>query len=325
MLWFSNLTEPRSVISGSLFSCSCSRVWGSAYVSPFAHHNRAKLIIDGSIIDRVSRTGPRWSPNTECKLPDIPMAKAFGRVPAAFFLTDAFIRLTNSAVETRRGQYPSGGSISMAIWQTLACGMMRGEHRAVLADEVHYNAFLECLEDAWKSDRPVPFQDFRIRRVGADEVDDNDLSAKLEKVSLDFGLETLDRGPKEGAGVESSSRATARDEAKRRKAELEERAVPFLNALVKAQAGRRTCVTERSYFAAVPDEAREGDEIVIFFGHPLPYVVRRAGGPDVNGDEQFQLVGHCYVHGIMDGELADQNPTDGAAIRGFDAMKFALI
>ncbi len=31
--------------------------------------------------------------------------------------------------------------------------------------------------------------------------------------------------------------------------------MPFLKALVKAQTGRRTCVTERLYLAALPDGA----------------------------------------------------------------------
>lgn len=73
----------------------------------------------------------------------------------------------------------------------------------------------------------------------------------------------------------------------------------------------------------MPDDAKKGDEIAIFFGHPLPYVVRRAGGPDAIGNEQFRLVGHCYAHGIMDGELVDKNPTGNAVILGFDAMNFA--
>ena len=75
----------------------------------------------------------------------------------------------------------------------------------------------------------------------------------------------------------------------------------------------------------MPDEARDGDEIAVFFEHPLPFVPRRAGGADANGNEQFRLIGHCYVHGIMDGELTDQNPSEGKAIKGFDAMNFALI
>ncbi|CAK7207040.1 Non-essential glycogen phosphorylase [Sporothrix eucalyptigena] len=347
--------EPREALKGSLFSCSGSTVFGSAYVSSYPHHNHSKLDIRGSIIDKVWRAGPRWCPHTTCELPDVPIMKAAGNAPVAFFLADAFMRLASSAAEARGELYPSGDSIPRAVWQTLVCGMMRGEHRTVAGDEVHYDAFLECIEDAWKSERPVLFRGIGGHRVepqtgGGDDDDDDDLSAKLEKISLDFGLGSLDppQGPRaalaansaaggaagagtgsrsgSGSGATGPSQATsARDERKRRKAELEERAMPFLKALVRAQAGRRTCVTEKAYFAAVPDEAREGDEIAVFFGHPLPYVVRRAGGPDANGREQFRLVGHCYVHGIMDGELADPNPTKDAAMRGFDAIDLALL
>lgn len=60
--------------------------------------------------------------------------------------------------------------------------------------------------------------------------------------------------------------------------------------------GRRFCTLSRGYFGAFPLAAREGDLICVVLGSLLPLVLRRTG------DDKFQLVGECYVPGIMDGE-----------------------
>ena len=48
----------------------------------------------------------------------------------------------------------------------------------------------------------------------------------------------------------------------------------------------------------VPRTAQVGDEICVFLGGYVSFVVRR-----IHGKEEFELVGECYVHGIMDGEV----------------------
>ncbi|KAI0002681.1 heterokaryon incompatibility protein-domain-containing protein [Xylariaceae sp. FL0662B] len=55
-------------------------------------------------------------------------------------------------------------------------------------------------------------------------------------------------------------------------------------------------VVDSGHFAAVPKRAREGDVICLFDGGRVPYVLR----PCDNG--YFELVGECYVHGLMHGE-----------------------
>lgn len=62
-------------------------------------------------------------------------------------------------------------------------------------------------------------------------------------------------------------------------------------------ARRALCFMQHGYLGVIPEEAREGDQITVFLGGKLPFVVRPTG----NGD--YVLVGACYVHGIMDGEL----------------------
>jgi len=300
--------EPREVINGSLFSCSGTWKHGGAHVSPFSSQNRAKLVIYGAVVDTISSTGPHWTPNGECDLPDLRLAKASGNVPVAFFLTDSFIYLAHMAID-KCGRYPNGDSLSAAIWQKLTCGIV-GERRASPSDETHYDAFLECLEKDWRSLRSALPPDIEGSRVQQEETD---LNARLEDLHLAFGL---------GPGTNSSIRPRSNKESYR--SLLEERTLPFFQGLVRYQAGRRTCVTEKFYFAAVPDEAEEGDLITLFPGHALPYVLRRVQGPDADSN-QFRLVGHCYVHGIMDGELVETNPAGRTAISGADTLRLALV
>ena len=47
-----------------------------------------------------------------------------------------------------------------------------------------------------------------------------------------------------------------------------------------------------------PRGTQAGDGICVFFGALVPFVVRphKSSG-------SYQLIGECYVHGIMDGEI----------------------
>ena len=58
---------------------------------------------------------------------------------------------------------------------------------------------------------------------------------------------------------------------------------------------RRFVVSSRGYFCLVPREARLGDKIVVVKGGQVPLLLRPQ-------QAEFQLIGECYVHGIMDGE-----------------------
>ena len=49
----------------------------------------------------------------------------------------------------------------------------------------------------------------------------------------------------------------------------------------------------------VPLQARKGDLVCIFQESDLPFVIR-----PIDGGESFTVVGSCYLHGIMHGELA---------------------
>jgi len=61
------------------------------------------------------------------------------------------------------------------------------------------------------------------------------------------------------------------------------------------------CTTERGYAGLVPQLARVGDTIVIVHGALVPFLIREhelKGGVMRN-----KLIGECYIHGIMHGEV----------------------
>ncbi|KAM7185427.1 Heterokaryon incompatibility protein (HET) domain containing protein [Naviculisporaceae sp. PSN 640] len=75
--------------------------------------------------------------------------------------------------------------------------------------------------------------------------------------------------------------------------------------------GRRFCITTDEHMGLVPATAKEGDIVAIFEGAPTPHILRRSCGEMTKKDgsiariHEHELVGECYVHGIMDGEAVD--------------------
>ena len=67
---------------------------------------------------------------------------------------------------------------------------------------------------------------------------------------------------------------------------------------------KRFFVDEGGWIGLAPSGALEGDEICLFLGAQVPFVVRK------RGDGKYRFIGECYVHGIMDGELMEA-ATDG--------------
>ena len=65
---------------------------------------------------------------------------------------------------------------------------------------------------------------------------------------------------------------------------------------------RRLGVTAKRYFGLFPRGAQIGDQVCVFTGACVPFVIRRH-----ETEDKYQLVGECYVHGIMDGEVEHMN------------------
>lgn len=89
------------------------------------------------------------------------------------------------------------------------------------------------------------------------------------------------------------------------KADLIVLAPKFASSL-HASFERRFCITKNGYVGLVPLLSRPGDLICIIFGGDTPYLVRPTACTDegvVVEELKCQLVGECYIHGMMDGEM----------------------
>jgi hypothetical protein len=77
------------------------------------------------------------------------------------------------------------------------------------------------------------------------------------------------------------------------------KSVQFFGSL-KAN-GRRFCVTEKGYIGLVPPHTELGDKVCVIFGASTPFVLRDAG------EGKHALVGECYMHAMMDGEVVPES------------------
>lgn len=79
---------------------------------------------------------------------------------------------------------------------------------------------------------------------------------------------------------------------------------------VRMSAGRQFCVTEKGYFGLVPRLAAVNDVVVLFNGATTPHVIRPSDSKTYNVeaaskdiDLLCKLVGECFIHEGMDGQL----------------------
>ena len=63
---------------------------------------------------------------------------------------------------------------------------------------------------------------------------------------------------------------------------------------------RKMIRTINGYIGLVPATAQPGDSVVLFQGGNVPYLIR-------SHENGFLLVGECYIHGAMQGELWDSS------------------
>ncbi|KAH9214816.1 hypothetical protein DL95DRAFT_389138 [Leptodontidium sp. 2 PMI_412] len=71
-------------------------------------------------------------------------------------------------------------------------------------------------------------------------------------------------------------------------------------------------MTSNGYMGLGPPEVREGDTICSVPGCTYPLVIRPKSNNDSDeGKEHFEIIGACYVYGMMNGEVAkDPNVRD---------------
>ncbi|RFU23968.1 hypothetical protein B7463_g12370, partial [Scytalidium lignicola] len=61
--------------------------------------------------------------------------------------------------------------------------------------------------------------------------------------------------------------------------------------------GRHLIISEAMEIGSGPEDVREGDQIYVLTGCSVPVILRKA-----ERDNEFQLVGECYLQSVMDGE-----------------------
>ena len=71
-------------------------------------------------------------------------------------------------------------------------------------------------------------------------------------------------------------------------------------AMKNAVKRRRLGMTTQRYLGLFPRGTEPGDQVCVFTGCWVPFVIRRHQSRD-----RYQLVGECYLHGIMNGEIDD--------------------
>jgi hypothetical protein len=66
---------------------------------------------------------------------------------------------------------------------------------------------------------------------------------------------------------------------------------------------RRMIITDQERLLGLGSkDVQDGDLICIIFGCSVPVVLRKIVSDEMTGEHHYELVGDCYVHGMMDGE-----------------------
>lgn len=78
---------------------------------------------------------------------------------------------------------------------------------------------------------------------------------------------------------------------------------PFRNRISQVLNFRSVFVTCHGFIGVGPIDTKAGDKVAILLGADVPFILREeSGGED---HRYWKLVGDCYVHGIMGGEVVE--------------------
>jgi hypothetical protein len=77
----------------------------------------------------------------------------------------------------------------------------------------------------------------------------------------------------------------------------------YMTSSLNACYGRSLSLTIRGRFVLTPCDAQEGDVIVVIKGFKFPYVLRPVPGEGGEDSSNYNILGPCYVEGIMGGEV----------------------
>lgn len=87
---------------------------------------------------------------------------------------------------------------------------------------------------------------------------------------------------------------------------------PYLRWVGYYTRGMSLFTTEEGHIGLAPAAAKLGDRVCVLLGSSAPFILRPTR------DKQYEVVGHCYTHGIMGGEaLLGPLPGDYRRVHGF--------
>ena len=82
---------------------------------------------------------------------------------------------------------------------------------------------------------------------------------------------------------------------------------PAMNSHIVAVLRRTLCVTAGGYLGVCPETVSIGDEIFILYHSPAPIFLRLINNQERDAKNMYQVLGHGYVHGLMDGEAMQKD------------------
>lgn len=90
----------------------------------------------------------------------------------------------------------------------------------------------------------------------------------------------------------------------------------FLHVIYTMANGRAFFTTQTGLMGLCPAAAKAGDCIVVLFGSPVLFVVRKmpSSHPRLSGLDRsdcYEFIGECYLHGKMDGSVVRENMSAG--------------
>lgn len=92
---------------------------------------------------------------------------------------------------------------------------------------------------------------------------------------------------------------------------LKKLAWSFEHAMTKAHKGRCLGITTNGELVAAPFDVQAKDRVVVFEGLSTPFVLRQTD----DGKNTWRIVGDCYGHGLVDGEIVEKSESKLEALQ----------
>jgi hypothetical protein len=81
-------------------------------------------------------------------------------------------------------------------------------------------------------------------------------------------------------------------------------------SVIRAVSGRRVCLTAAGHIVLGPESTKARDHVAVLLGGSTPFMLRQSHRRSTDASQPYKLLGDCYVHGCMDGELVTDTETD---------------